>query len=251
MCRTLLARLSRRPLVAVLALALGAVAFGAAGPAPTASADSPPCAAGCTIEVEFQTLDFLKLDDCGFGEPCSPTQASQAYGSFAATTWKAGVFGPIKKLKLAGWGSQPGSCPSFGVPWTDGSLSRAGCFRTVFEHEGESTGCTTCGPSTDESFHLAQTFLCTASSNTACNAGFKKNNNRVRLTVKPGQLIFVSALVYDYDAASGDDVICDVSDWFGPFTATQLATLAMNGTASMGFNGDGACSLTMSVRHVN
>jgi len=223
------------------ALLGGVLLLAAQSSAKPAAADAG-CTTSCTVEVEFRSVVFPKLDDCTWGAPCDTYEQSiQAYGSFAATTWKSGVFGAIKKLKMAGWGDQPSFCPSSGVSWTDGSIGRASCFRNMGNQVGEF----------DPPYYLSQTFLCTASSNTVCNGGFAKNNNRVRLTVKPGEMIFLSTLIYDYDSGSSDDVVCNASKPLGPFTAQQLASLNLNDGMSMAFNGDGACSVYFTVKHLN
>jgi hypothetical protein len=234
-------RILKMPLLALAALAAGLIALVVAGQPRPAAADTP-CAAGCTVQVEFQSIRFPKLSDCAWPEVCDPYEQSvQAYGSFAASTWKAGSFGPIKKLKLASWGSQPGFCPSFGVEWSDSNVGKAECFRTADQMYGDLS----------PAFSLAETFLCSASSNVLCNGAWKKNNNRVTLTVKPGEMLMLSAVIYDYDAASANDLVCNPGTHLGPFTAQQLAGLNSSTFMSSAFNGDGSCEVFMSVKRVN
>lgn len=225
-------------LPAILFLILVLAAGKGAAPA---VADTPPCAYGCTVEVEFHSIAFPKLDDCTWGAPCDLYEQSiQAYGSFGAATWKNGVFGSIKKLKLAGWGDQPSFCPGGGVDWRDGSVGRASCFRRVSNQVGD----------LEPPYFLSETFLCKASSNTLCSGAFLKNNNRLTLTVKPGESIVLSSKVYDYDALSADDIVCNAGRSLGPFTAQQLASLNATGSMSTAFNGDGACTVGFTVKRV-
>ena len=249
-------RLRPRPALVALGILAGALslltggqpASIAAAPADSHQFEASPasCAAGCTIDVAFNYLQFTKLDDCGFGEICSYDEPTiQAYGNFTAATWKAGVFGPIKKLKLASWGNQPGSCP-IGVSWTDPAYSHAPCYRLVSEAAE--------APSNDpysNIVNLADTYLCSATTNAVCNGPWQKQHNHLKLTVKPGELIMVSTLIYDYDSASADDVVCSASRAFGPFTAAQLASLDTGATLSMPFNGDGGCALGVTVKQAN
>src|SRR5262249_31740928 len=146
---------------------------------PRPAAADTSCSNGCTVQVTFDSIRFPKLSDCAWPEACDPLEQSvQAYGSLAAAPSKGGASGPAEMRQLASWGDQPGFCPSFGVPWNDGNVGRAECFRTAHQMVGD----------LDPALPLASTFLCAAKGHTLCSGPWKKNNNKVTLTVKPGEV---------------------------------------------------------------
>ena len=199
---------------------------------PAADAQTPPnllqgsCVVACTIELSFDTLSFPALGDCDYtGTFCN---WSQVYASLSGNT-TSGQDG--QRIRNLGFWGNPMGCNK-GWTW-DGAGS---CARDVFVNQTN---------------YFANTEMCASSTKLTCEGAFVKNNNKIRLTVKPGEQITAFIHVKDYDSLNDDDLVCMTAKVLGPFTAAQLATLNQSFSMATSFNGDGACTVGFSLRRVS
>jgi len=217
-------RLPTTPLLALAALALAFVAAGGGATPADAQTLEPRY---YTIELSFDTIMFPAIDDCEWGiDFCN---WAELYGTLNGRTTNAGV-GENGARNIGTWGNTAGCRAN----WAG---SQGSCL-------AEAT--------TSYAYSFAERLMCASYTHTLCTGNYLKNNNKIRLTVKPGEQIRAGIHLYDYDKLSGDDDACAVTRWVGPFTATELSTLNKTGLGmGMAFNGSASCTVTFSLKRVS
>jgi len=213
-------QLPKKPLLALAVLAL-AVMAGVGGAAKADAQTLEPRT--YTIEVSFNSISFPRLDDCPvLFDRCDTADLS---GEFQAKT----SGGSIGTLVL--------SDPAFDCFAQWGELSRPGCYKHVLQ---------------GQTLSFAATPLCRVMSAffIPCNAQYSGNNNKIRLSVRPGQTITVSVNLDDYDLVS-DDSVCEAQQQIGPYPAGLSSTYQQTISLSQAFNGDGSCNVSVTLRRVS
>jgi hypothetical protein len=192
---------------------------------------SPQAAAAATtyqVEVVFTDARFTRIDD-----GVSSDHVAEVYGRLSATTSAGAASAGGLPYRIFGtWGQNPSGCPAGGVPWDSG----IGCPCV------KSTGWDgIVGHWTIES--LERAWFCASSTGTACVGTWSTNNSAFMLNVHPGETIRVGVYMKDYDWGSSDDVVCNGSKTYGPFTDAQLQTLNLADHIHMLDNGNAECSV--------
>lgn len=219
----LIKRLPKKPLLGLAVLALALVAAG--GGATPARAQT---ATSYTIELSFETITFPAIDDCEWSARCS---RAELYGTLNGRTTSTGV-GSQGARNIATWENSAG-CENGWILWWD---EAAPCLKLV---------------DAGTVYRFAETPMCASNTHLFCTGNYQLSNNKIRLTVKPGEQIRAGIHLYDYDKLSSDDDACAVTRWVGPFTATELAYLNKTGLGmGMAFNGDAGCTVTFSLKRV-
>jgi hypothetical protein len=189
-----------------------------------------------TIMVTFDRVDFATLDDC----PASPfwfCNSADLYGTLSAKSSSQPLGSGVRNL--ATWGNSAG-CYGF---WDDNLSQDIACAKMVRDPRE--------GPSPWRALPLLGYGCGTSTSFNHCDGPHTLNNNSVVVTMRNNDTLTVGAMFVDYDSFTGDDTLCNLSTTFGPFPSTQLNTLDVSGlTMASGFNGDGACSVKVSLKRI-
>jgi hypothetical protein len=199
------------------------------------SAQPAAAATPYTVPIYFNTVYFGHIDD-GYDPVFGVDDNAEVYGTFEAiTSAGAASAGGWPFRNFGKWGKDPSGCPGDGVGWNDAAHP-------------------TCLKSTNPwtTYYPKYLPLCMSSTRDTCSTGYGTSTNSISVTLYAGQTLTVSALMYDYDWGSADDIICKTSATFGPYTEAQLAAgqefidINVKGSSgiSMADNGNGACKVT-------
>jgi len=216
-------RISKKPLLVLAVLALAVVAGGAT--VGTADAQTPT---SYTIQLSFRTVTFPAVEDCEFfGFDCD---GMSVYGTINGRTTSTGVAAQGAR-NLATWGNTA-RC---GAYWNWDSYydrGREQCVKEVDE---------------GGQYLFERTPLCASHTHLYCTGNYQVNNNKISLTVKPGEQIRAGINLKNEDNAD----VCNTTKWVGPFTEAQLQTLSMNGIGmGMAFNGHASCTVVFNLQRI-
>jgi hypothetical protein len=198
-------------------LAVGMLAFSLVmGVGATAKQAGADAATPYTVEVSWERVRWSMLDDCPqFFDRCD---TAEAYGNLQVA--HNGAFTSVTHNRILGGGGV-GVCVS-------GWSGSGSCNKDVVQ------GAT---------YFFRDTQL----SNQAAGA-YRFNNNKMLLTVRPGDAIRLSVQLRDDDTASGDDLICSTFKDLR-FTEAQLQTLNFAPTLSS-TNPAGNCQVVATMRRI-
>jgi hypothetical protein len=193
----------------------------------------PADAATGTVEVEFYGVQFDNIDDGLTG--CNPFCVTDTHAEVYATMRASTSSGGYGVRNLAGQGSQPSWCkPSKG--WYSAGVGP--CFRDVDGYPGYAN---------PHTYRLADTTLCTAATpGGSCLSSYQFNNNKIRMSIKPGDTINIALTVMDYDWGSADDVICKVNAKIDPYAWNPYGYSVLHSP----WNGHGECHVLVDYRFV-
>jgi hypothetical protein len=222
--------LGRMPKLMV-ALGLFALVIAAGG----AKAAPAKAAVTGTTEITFDSITFDRLDD-GIQAPGLTDARADVYGVFGIRVKENS--GRRKELGIATWNNAAGcsNATPYG-PWhlyQTWSAMDSKCTKEVFEGTaygfGDAPLCTT-----DIASH-------------ACVSGYGYGNNKLRMVMTSGETLIPYVRLYDYDSASGNDLICAVELPI-PFSDASFVHGATGyyGMAK-GFNGYGSCTVSFHLR---
>jgi len=219
-------QLPKKPLLALVVLAL-AVMAGVGGAAEADAQVLKPRT--YTIEVSFDSISFPRLDDCPI--LFSRCDTADLNGAFTASTTDRNSFGWVEASR-----QDSINCIQ---AWT--ATAPQACLRHVTQGQTVS---------------LASVALACFQSTTPgfpCNATYGANNNKIRLTVRPGDFITLDVFLQDVDGLTFEDDVCVTQRQVGPFpTRSQISTsFVQTVTLSQAFNGDGSCNVSATLRRVS
>ncbi|MBO0879537.1 MAG: hypothetical protein J2P17_04030 [Mycobacterium sp.] len=191
---------------------------------------SPQAAAAQTtyhVKVYFTDIRFTNIDDGGL-----PTDhTAEVYGRVSAYTSAGAASAAGLPYRILGtWGQNPSGCSANGVGWDSGLGSP--CVKSTY-WDGVVGHWTT--------KNLEYAWLCPSSTGTSCAETWSTNNSFINLDVHPGETIRVGVYMKDYDWGSSDDVVCNGSKTFGPYTDAELHALSIADRIHMSDNSNAEC----------
>jgi hypothetical protein len=191
---------------------------------------NPQAAAAATtyhVKVVFTDIRFTRIDDSGL----TSDPVAEVYGRVSAYTSAGAVSASGLPYRILGtWGDNPSGCSAGGVAWDNG-LGSPCVKKTAWDG--------VVGHWTTKNLEFA--WLCPSSTGTSCAETWSTNNSFIRLDVVPGQTIRIGVYMKDYDWGSSDDVVCNGSKTFGPFTDAELQALSIADHIHMLDNGNAEC----------
>jgi hypothetical protein len=205
-------RLPRKPLIGLALLGLALTMGAGAAKQAEAGASTP-----YQIEVTWNGVKWFEIDD-GFGN-----FDFEVYGTVRATNSSSGV----SQVRMVGDTGNPGRCSA--SDWDGG------------------------GPCTKQvgrrlTYNFFETPL---SSSTATGQGginYSFNNNKVFLTVRPGETVRFAVRLFDYDATSANDNACIAS---ASYTLSEAQLQGLHFLSSHTYNdGDANCDVSFTMRRV-
>lgn len=203
------------------------------------------------LDVFFDTLHIGDLGDgVGGGDDL------ELYGSIVAE----GIPGTGSVLNLGKWGGSSGNCPDDSFEWAGpkiwyGPAGTLGFTPPVPALPLDQTGlgydadCQQAVQEGDSNFSLFQ--LCRSDTYKHCLGDFKRNNNRIRVTVGDGSRIRVSVHLVDYDELPGDDNACQAETWVGPESIFGWQGFSGSGYLSQGDNDTASCKVYFHISPVS
>jgi hypothetical protein len=214
MIRNIVKRLPKKSVVGLAVLGIALVAGGGAAKHAEAAGE------GHTIEVSFETLKFSAIDD----------------GLFDSTAEASG------ELRVINHNTSEEGIKLFGT-----AFAKISCSASWIGGAGQ------CNKKVDENttYFFSQTGICTATRGLACAGPYFTGNNKVFLhNVKANDQITFHANMFDYDAGSANDNLCNKS---ASLRFTDLELRNMNRTFQMnqgGANDDGVCTVRFNLRRI-
>jgi hypothetical protein len=193
------------------------------------------------LDVTFTTLNLTETDDGGninsleiFGyfRVIAPAMGYEVPGPFDPSNTI--TVGTRRYLNLATWDEQGDECPDDTHDWFTSPGS--GCPPTVW----------------NGSYNLSLFELCQGESKKYCDTGFLQKNNTQQVFVKDGDALGLEVLIYDWDDASANDLVCQgaiitpsksLADWANTHNETY--------TIITGTTDSGQCTVQIEINAVN
>lgn len=221
----------RRKKLSALFVAAAAVAV------PTVHADSAVAAASSyRVEVTLVKVGFFQLDDHSCWTGSGYSECADFYGSVSVHTSAPGGGNDGQGVRNIGrWGGTG----DFGNAWSSSGTAAASPAEVANQ---------AWAPTGWSGYQFADRGLCVSATYARCDSAYAKGNNKVLLTVRPGESVDVNLDGRDYDSGSGDDVICQIHRSTGPLTSSQLDGLNRTIDTESPSGPDGGCSFMYTVR---
>lgn len=197
-----------------------------------------------TLDLTFENITFHNVED-GEDEP----QDVEVYGNFQVMA-PSSQLGNNNYLQMGAWDEQYGECPDDTGSFTS-SNPPGGCTQ-VFHSGSYSLYNVPLCKSSDP--HHADKYQCSAqvTSNYTVGDLYQTNNNRLRIDVQDGDGINLAMVFYDWDDASGNDLVCwgFNSDFDSGKSVFQWHAMDGQNFALIGFGDDGMTCTVEGVFHV-
>src|SRR5215213_337593 len=159
--------LPKTPIIALAVLALAALAGGGVHRAEAQT----PTPQQYTVELSFDTITFPVINDCEFIlHGCSN---ADVYGTINGRTTSTGV-GAQGARNLGTWENKANCNSTVAYGWASFGSGELPCAK--FVEQGKT-------------YNFADAPLCTSYTHLLCTGPYQRNNNKIRLTVKPGEQI--------------------------------------------------------------